>query len=159
MPNSSVTWIRPLHVAVTSDPVFDAGDSVGGWCSTSGQDRTVVALLGAGSNLYFIEAGANAPILGSNTRALERDHGWRGICIEPSPRLHPALLAKRKCEVIGTAVSDEERRVGLVDAGQASHLFDIDQRSRGRAATAINRSSLKGPRIRERAGTYRLFQP
>ena len=135
MTNSTTTWIRPLHVAVTSDPTFDAGDLPGRWCSTSGQDQTVVALLGNTGGRYFIELGANAPIVGSNTRALERDHGWRGICIEPSPQLHAALLAKRKCEVIGAAVSDKERRVGLIDAGQASHLFDIDPRSRSRAAT------------------------
>lgn len=114
---------------VTNNPALDSGDRVGSWSSTSGQDRTVAALLGESGGHYFIELGANAPVLGSNTRALERDHGWRGVCIEPTPQLHAALLAKRKCEVVGAAVSDEEKKVGLINAGQASQVFDINSRS------------------------------
>jgi hypothetical protein len=42
----------------------------------------------------------------SNSRALERDHGWRGICIEANPYYWVALALKRSCVLVGAAISD-----------------------------------------------------
>ena len=36
---------------------------------------------------FFVEAGGNDGYLQSNTYALERRHGWRGILVEPVPEL------------------------------------------------------------------------
>lgn len=43
----------------------------------------------------FIEAGANNGIAQSNTKLLEEKLGWKGILVEPSPSLYPALCANR----------------------------------------------------------------
>lgn len=54
--------------------------------SQLGQDIRVARLFGPSSSLqkrYFVEAGANDGIKLSNTYALERDLGWRGVCVEP----------------------------------------------------------------------------
>ena len=56
-------------------------DTLGHWNSQAGQDRTI-ALLTDYKPGFFIDLAANEPILHSNTRALERDYGWRGICID-----------------------------------------------------------------------------
>ena len=111
--------IRPLHMVTVRLP--DTSDRPGLWISTSGQDRTVLALLGAHG--FFIELGANAPAYGSNTRSLERDHHWRGLCIEANPRLHVSLLGNRRCEVVAAAVSDEERDMRVMESGPGSHLY------------------------------------
>ena len=135
---NATSWLRPLHVVATYNPGVHKGDHLGKWTSTSGQDRTVAALLGRGEERFFIELGAFAPIDGSNTRALERDLGWRGICIEPSAKLHAGLLAIRKCEVVGAAVSDEETTAGLIEAGQGSQLFKLDDHRRSSTTTAVS---------------------
>ena len=41
------------------------------------------AFLGAS---YFVDLAANNATEASNTRLLERDFGWRGVCIEANPR-------------------------------------------------------------------------
>ena len=107
-----------------------SGDEPGTWTSTSGQDRSVATLLGSNHRGYFIELGANAPITGSNSRSLERDHGWSGLCIEANSRLHATLLANRRCDVVGAAVSDEEAMANVVEAGPASQIDDQRTRSR-----------------------------
>ena len=49
--------------------------------SQAGQDAWVLNLIG-GRPGYFVEAGAHDGVTHSNTAALERDHGWRGLCVE-----------------------------------------------------------------------------
>jgi FkbM family methyltransferase len=46
---------------------------------------------------YFVEAGASIGTLGSNTYALERDFGWRGLCVEPHPDSYAELVKNRHC--------------------------------------------------------------
>ena len=60
-------------------------DRSGVWHSQHGQDRVVSTLL-ASKHGYFIDLAASEPLMHSNTRALERDFGWNGICIEANPR-------------------------------------------------------------------------
>lgn len=66
---------------------------------------------------YFVDLAANRPILGSNTRALERDFGWRGVCIEADPEHRLALLEERSCVVVGAAISDVPSTVGFAHRG------------------------------------------
>ena len=47
----------------------------------------------------------------SNTRALERDHGWSGICIDGNPNLIPALAVRRQCKVVKALVDSSTRKV------------------------------------------------
>jgi hypothetical protein len=44
---------------------------------------------------YFVEAGAADGIQGSSCYLLEKQFGWRGICIEPNDELFPSLVRNR----------------------------------------------------------------
>ena len=62
------------------------------------QSRWVIECVFKGKrNGYFIEAGACVGIGGSNTVVLERDYGWRGLCVEPHPDLYAELVKNRQC--------------------------------------------------------------
>lgn len=84
-------------------------DLPGVWHGQCYQDCLVHALLHQKSRGYFIDLAANDAIVLSNSRALERDYDWNGLCIEPNPVYHPALLEHRNCTVVGAAVSDSIR--------------------------------------------------
>ena len=82
----SVAAVAAL-VAVRGEVDIVKGDTSGSWHSTHGQDRTVAELLGWKHDGYFVDVGASDPHVASNSRALERDYGWRGLCIEASAAL------------------------------------------------------------------------
>ena len=44
---------------------------------------------------FFVEAGGNDGYTQSNTYALERRHGWRGVLVEPVPELARACALER----------------------------------------------------------------
>uniref|UniRef100_A0A7S3AYP6 Methyltransferase FkbM domain-containing protein n=1 Tax=Haptolina ericina TaxID=156174 RepID=A0A7S3AYP6_9EUKA len=105
----------------------------------------VFALLGNMSGGYFIDLAANHPVFISNTRALERDHGWRGLCIEANPRYWTLIRAVRQCTLVGVAVSDTEATVRFVDEKKGGmgklatasmyHSVQMRQRVNGEFAT------------------------
>jgi len=69
----------------------------------------------------FIEAGANDGLNQSNTLFLARKHGWRGILIEPVPRLHTRCIKNRKdslCVNVALVSPDE--------SGKVIELIDVD---------------------------------
>jgi len=84
-------------------------DKRGNFHSQASQDKTVVKLF---ANMpashhgrrFFVDLAANQPIVLSNTRALERDYGWHGICIDGNPQLLEKLLAQRSCDVYEAVV-------------------------------------------------------
>lgn len=57
---------------------------------------------------FYVESGANDPIRVSNTAFLDHCLGWKGICIEPTPRYHDSLKRQRTCELIPNCLSNEE---------------------------------------------------
>jgi FkbM family methyltransferase len=63
--------------------------------SQLGQDKRVIERFGGGRPGYFVEVGASNGVRISNTLALERDYGWRGICIEPVPSEFEQLCRNR----------------------------------------------------------------
>ena len=73
-----------------------------GW----GQDLTVFDLLGSIRDGYFIDLAARHPLETSNSRALERDLGWRGVCIEANERYHNKIAALRTCTAVAAIVAD-----------------------------------------------------
>ena len=69
----------------------------------------VHALLRHKRDGFFVDLASNEAIFISNTRTLERDHGWNGICIEANPTYHHALAQKRRCRLVTCAIADSER--------------------------------------------------
>ena len=59
-------------------------DTKGSWHSQSGQDKTIAKLHGLKRGGFFIDLASNEPLHLSNTRTLERDLGWQGVCIDAS---------------------------------------------------------------------------
>ena len=53
---------------------------------------------------YYVDIGANDGIELSNTYLLEKDYGWKGICVEPLPEQFQELLKNRKSINVNKAV-------------------------------------------------------
>ena len=53
--------------------------------SQGGQDIYVKRILKEKRDGYFVEIGANNGITMSNTYLLEKNYGWKGICLEATP--------------------------------------------------------------------------
>lgn len=84
------------------------------WHGQEGQDRIVATLmLGSSKPLYFIDLASSGGQMHSNTLALERDLGWRGLCIEANSRFWPSLISKRTCKVVGAAVAEKRAELGF----------------------------------------------
>ena len=82
-------------------------DRPGNWHSQAGQDRHVFTALAQRVGGYFVDLAANDPIKYSNTRTLERDYGWSGVCIDGNQRLLEKLAVERTCRVVRAVVTDE----------------------------------------------------
>ena len=77
---------------------IERGHGAGVWRHWHGQklqDCFVQALLGQKRAGYFIDLAANDAAIISNTYALERHYGWRGLTVEPNPIYHAAHRALR----------------------------------------------------------------
>jgi len=74
--------------------------------SQSGQDETIARIFPNGGG-YFIDLAANAPVYISNTKYLEQNHNWNGLCVEPNS-FHWYGLANRRCKVVAAFIADEE---------------------------------------------------
>ena len=83
------------------------------------------------SNPTYLDIGANDPILSNNTYLLYTQ-GYRGVCIEPDPRIFKAILQKRKRDVclnIGVGpVDDPHAKYYVLNANQSStfNKEDVD---------------------------------
>ena len=88
----------------------DNHDHPGQWHGIALQDRVVASLFQFSSKGFFVDLAANAPVRMSNTRALERDLGWHGICIEPNELLISELARRRTCQLVSAVVSDRAGR-------------------------------------------------
>lgn len=63
--------------------------------SQIGQDLEVLKIYNNKTNGFFIDIGANDGIKLSNTYLLEKDYQWKGICVEPNPRIFNLLYTNR----------------------------------------------------------------
>jgi len=77
------------------------------WYSQAAQDELVSGLLRGKQNGFFIDLAANDAQEKSNTYALERFHGWRGLCIEPNPAYWYNLTRFRTCATVGAVVGNQ----------------------------------------------------
>ena len=126
-------------------------DYPGWWHSQHGQDFVIGSLFSDSPPGFFVDLAANEAIYLSNTRSLERDLKWRGLCIEGNEAMLPDLARRRKCTVIGCLVSNEARSVAFqraedllrtrVEVGNARTNQSCAER-RGVCATAIPLAAL-----------------
>ena len=101
---SSAGWKSIFVYFAEESDIIPAGPT---WHSVHGQDKAVYELLnkakGNGEGGFFLDLAANEAVYSSNTLALERDHEWNGLCIEPVST-YWIQLSHRKCTVIGAVV-------------------------------------------------------
>lgn len=102
------------------------------------QDYFAASLSNCKRSGFFVELAANDATEHSNTFWLERELGWRGLCIEPLQKHWPQLLRKRpNCEVVGTLVTrqtgkevffnvEEDEEEGGTSA--AARVMNVDYR-------------------------------
>jgi hypothetical protein len=81
-------------------------DAPGSFNSQAQQDVTVLRLLRNKTNGFYLDLAANEPVFMSNTRALERDFAWKGVCIEANPVYWVGLALQRSCTIVGAAISE-----------------------------------------------------
>ena len=86
---------------------FNTCDTPGAYHSQAAQDKAVKAIFDGKRDGYFVDLAANHPIAKSNTRTLERDFGWRGLCIDGNEEFLMLLLKRRSCQVVGAIVSSD----------------------------------------------------
>jgi FkbM family methyltransferase len=87
------------------------------YASHIGQDAWVAECLQFKSDGFFLDFGAFDGETISNTYVLEKELGWRGICVEPNPRFYPNLCHSRKCISVNVALWPQSRELlRFVDA-------------------------------------------
>jgi hypothetical protein len=91
--------------------------------SEHGQDHWIIgtvlrAELAAGYRGFFVEAGAADGLVGSNTAALERDHGWTGLLVEPNREFFSRCAANRPgATVVRAVLSADDGEIEFIEAG------------------------------------------
>ena len=145
----SSAWVRP---SCLNEDCIRRQDRPGAWHSQEQQDRHIAAIFNGKRNGYFIDCAANEPVQISNTRALERDYGWNGLCIEPNHIYWPALQRTRRCKLATNPVSDVEERTFMVERGAFSTFVPKHHRqwsgAAGMNATALHRARMMQVRTR-----------
>ena len=82
--------------------------------SQARQDEVVLSLLKNKTNGYFVDLAANDATFLSNSYALEKYYGWKGLCIEPNPVYWYNLThTRRNCELVGAVIG--QTRMDQVD--------------------------------------------
>ena len=74
---------------------------------------------------YFIELGATDGVELSNTHYLEKELGWKGLCIEPQPKYASDLKKNRSCSISTSPIyskSGETVEFSIVDCGELSGI-------------------------------------
>lgn len=95
--------------------------------SQLGQDKKVVSFYKGKRGGYFVEIGAYDGVALSNTFALERQYGWRGICVEPLVDRFAQLLNNRTAECCNLAVYNKsDMDVSFDIEGDAGMLSGIN---------------------------------
>eukprot|EP00397_Hematodinium_sp_SG-2012_P037818 GEMP01041048.1.p1 GENE.GEMP01041048.1~~GEMP01041048.1.p1 ORF type:complete len:312 (+),score=45.82 GEMP01041048.1:318-1253(+) len=54
---------------------------------------------------YYVDVGAMAPFILSNTVALEYCRNWTGLCIEPNPYIQLSMQVYRSCRLLNVCIS------------------------------------------------------
>ncbi len=74
--------------------------------SEFGQERMALELLDNKRDGFFIDIGATDGFTRNNTWTLEKEFGWKGVCIEPVLASYLALSRIRSCGTLHACVGD-----------------------------------------------------
>jgi len=103
------------------------------------QDKFIDAQVFRGETCgVFVDIGANDGVTFSNSALFERERGWTGACVEPTPETFAKLRAARACVCIEGAVAPESgMQKFTVVSGEADLLSGlsavVDQTTRVQA--------------------------
>lgn len=79
--------------------------------SQYGQDIFADKYFGKSKKGFFVDIGAHDGITGSNTYFLEKERGWKGICIEPIPEVFVKLNQNRQSININSCITQDSELV------------------------------------------------
>jgi FkbM family methyltransferase len=79
------------------------------------QDKFIDEYLKRKENGVFLDVGAHDGVFLSNSYFFEKARHWRGLCVEPNPRLYKDLVRNRDCDCLDGAVSDKEGMFDFLD--------------------------------------------
>src|SRR4051794_9981379 len=86
--------------------------------SSQGQDRFVCEVLSRLQGGFFLDSGAGDGKDGSNTRLLEEEFGWTGICLEPNADLYARLLRHRRCLCLNCCLYSRDDEVEFLEGAR-----------------------------------------
>ena len=84
---------------------IDENDVAGTWHAQMQQDRVIARIFEDKRDGFFVDLAAHTPVDLSNTRTLERDFGWHGVCIEADHAYFVDLARYRACSVVQAVVA------------------------------------------------------
>jgi FkbM family methyltransferase len=108
--------------------------------SQYGQDLFALAVLDGLRGGFFLDSGASDGVTVSNTLLLERDYGWRGICVEPNDRFFARLRHNRRCVCVNCCLYDRDATVDFIKAGTLGGIVEDYHPSLRRQVDATHRS-------------------
>jgi len=84
--------------------------------SQARQDEWVLKALNQKRNGFFVDCGAFDGVKFSNTCVLEKEFGWKGICIEAGDKCFDKLKDNRNCICVHACVDGKKQRVKFSDS-------------------------------------------
>lgn len=96
----------------------------GGFYSQNGQDKFLLERVFRGKrNGVFVEIGAHDGVSFSNTFAMEKHWGWKGVAVEPMGKAYAKLLANRTCLAIQACVAARAGTVEFIEVDGYSEML------------------------------------
>lgn len=109
--------------------------------SQYGQDEFIdKVVLNRKRNGFFVDIGAHDGISLSNSCYFENSRSFKGVCIEPNPKVFDILKGNRKCTLLNVCIAEVETQVkflvidgyaemlsGMVDKYHPEHLKRIER--------------------------------
>jgi FkbM family methyltransferase len=113
--------------------------------SFQGQDRFVIRVLHGKRHGFFLDIGASDGVDGSNTKLLEEDFEWTGICVEPNNEFYADLCRNRRCACVNCCLFDRGGSVEFLEGarhfgGIISAYSPVHRRIAEQAAHVLGRA-------------------
>ena len=126
MTGRSQTWHLKYDIFILLRPRGRSGSAMKDVISSEEYERQLVRNFFNGIPGFFVEVGANHPVVGSQSWHLEQC-GWRGILVEPQPELAERLQELRHAKVFAAACSSPKNAGQLMPFFVAGTLSALDR--------------------------------